>query len=181
MLVAVGQSTDPAADLRRAQDLASKALALDPDYADAHLAQAQILLFQGRVDEAIAESERALALDPATVEAYENLGFDYLNLGQFEKSLEFYDRAIRLSPHDPALVFWYGGETAAHFALKQYAQAIVYAHRALAINSSHNPFAYGDLIAAFALSGHDADARDALQRYLALPTTSLKTVAAWKA
>src|SRR5208282_414437 len=104
----------------------------------------------------------------------------YLNLGQFEKSLEYYDKAIRLSPHDPALVFWYSGEAAGHFALKQYDQAIAWARRALAINSEHNPFAHGDLVSALALTGHEAEAHEALQHYLALPTTSLKTIATWK-
>jgi adenylate cyclase len=179
--VVVGQSADPGADLRRGEELVSRALVLDPNYAYGHQIKAEILLFQGRLEEAIAENERALALDPAMVEAYENLGFDYLNLGQFDKSLEFYDKAIRLSPHDPALVFWYSGKTAAHFALKQYDQAIAWARRALAINSNHNPFAHGDLIAAFALTGREAEAHDALKRYLALPATSLKTIAAWKA
>ena len=37
-------------------------------------------------------------------------------------------------------------------------------------------------MAALALTGHDAEAREALQRYLALPSTGpLKTIAAWKA
>jgi hypothetical protein len=37
-------------------------------------------------------------------------------------------------------------------------------------------------VAALALTGHDAEAREALQRYLALPSTGpLKTIAAWKA
>jgi hypothetical protein len=37
-------------------------------------------------------------------------------------------------------------------------------------------------VAALALTGHDAEAREALQLYLALPSTGpLKTVAAWKA
>ena len=37
-------------------------------------------------------------------------------------------------------------------------------------------------MAALALTGHDAQAREALQRYLALPSTGpLKTIAAWKA
>ena len=37
-------------------------------------------------------------------------------------------------------------------------------------------------MAALALAGHDAEAREALQRYLALPSTGpLKTIAAWKA
>ena len=45
--------------------MASKALALDPNYAGAHNAKAGIVSLQGRHDEAIAENERALALDPA--------------------------------------------------------------------------------------------------------------------
>ncbi len=37
-------------------------------------------------------------------------------------------------------------------------------------------------MAALALTGHDAEAREALRRYLALPSTGpLKTIAAWKA
>ena len=37
------------------------------------------------------------------------------------------------------------------------------------------------LVAALALTGHDAEAREALQRYLALPSTGpLKTIAAFK-
>ena len=38
------------------------------------------------------------------------------------------------------------------------------------------------LVAALALTDHDAEAREALQRYLALPSSGpLKTIAAWKA
>ena len=62
-------------------------------------------LTRARFDEAIAENERALALDPANVERHAGLGWDYSTLGQFEKSLEFFDKAIRLSPRDPALHF----------------------------------------------------------------------------
>ena len=37
------------------------------------------------------------------------------------------------------------------------------------------------LVAALALTDHDAEAREALQRFLALPSTGpLKTLAAWK-
>ena len=38
------------------------------------------------------------------------------------------------------------------------------------------------LVAALALTDHDAKAREALQRYLSLPSTApFKTIAAWKA
>jgi hypothetical protein len=37
-------------------------------------------------------------------------------------------------------------------------------------------------VAALALTGHDAEAREALRRYLALPSVgALKTIAGWKA
>ncbi len=53
--VAVGRSADPKADLKRADELVSQALALDPNYAPAHVLKAFILNIQGRLDEAIAE------------------------------------------------------------------------------------------------------------------------------
>jgi hypothetical protein len=48
--------------------------------------------------------------------------------------------------------------------------------------SIDNPFAHLALAAALALSGHDAEAREALQRYLTRPSSApLRTIAAWKA
>jgi hypothetical protein len=44
-----------------------------------------------------------------------------------------------------------------------------------------NPFGHIHLVAAFASTGHEADAREALQRYLALPSTRIRTIAAFKA
>ena len=107
---------------------------------------------------------------------------DYERLGEFEKSLEYFDKAIRASPHDPELAFWYGGKAWANFGLKRYDQAIELARQAIAINPNYVPGAHMFLVAALALTGHDAEAREALQRYLALPSTGpLKTIAAWKA
>ena len=86
------------------------------------------------------------------------------------------------SPHDPSLRYWYGGKAEANFALKRYDQAIELARRAIAINPDYNPYSHAILVAALALTGQDAEAREALKRYLALPSTgSLKTIAAWKA
>ena len=43
------------------------------------------------------------------------------------------------------------------------------------------PFSHVALVAALALTDHDAEAREALQRYLAPPSTApFKTIAAWK-
>ncbi len=87
-----------------------------------------------------------------------------------------------MSLYDPSLLYWYGGKAWANFGLKKYDQAIDWARRAIAINPNYIPYTHVILVAALALTDHDAEAREALQRYLALPSTgSLKTIAAWKA
>jgi TolB-like protein len=145
-------SADPKADLKRADELNSRALALDPNFAGAHLSKANILNIQGHYDEAIAESQLALALDPAVDYADANLGWDYAELGQFEKALEYQDKAIRLSPRDPYLFGWLENKSRYYFALKQYDQAIDFARQSLAV-SPNFPNAHADLMAALALSG----------------------------
>ena len=174
-------SGDPKGDLERADELESKALALDPDWTWTHMHEGRRPSVPGAHRGSRREQERALALDPSNVNAAADLGFDYASIGQFDKTLEYFDRAILASPHDPSLRYWYGGKAEANFALKRYDQAIELARRAIAINPDYNPYSHAMLVAALALTGHDAEAREALQRYLALPSTGpLKTIAAWK-
>jgi hypothetical protein len=47
----------------------------------------------------------------------------------------------------------------------------------MAINPKNGDLA---LVASLVLTGRESEAREALQRYLALPDTGLKTIAAWK-
>ncbi|MBV8107579.1 MAG: tetratricopeptide repeat protein [Hyphomicrobiales bacterium] len=177
-----GVSGDPKRDLERADELVSKALALDPDWTAIHDLKGVILLIQARFPEAIVEHERALALDPSNSDAARDLGFDYLRFGEFDKSFEYFDKAIWESPHDPSLAHLYGGKASANFGLKRYDQAIDWARRAIAVNPNYIQYVHATLIAALALAGHDAEAREALKRYLALPSTGpLKTIAAFKA
>jgi len=182
MPAALGFSGDPKGDLERADELESKALALDPDYTSTHDMKGSILRHQGRYEEAVAEHERALALDPSNVNAAAQLGMDYGNLGEFDKSLEYLDKAILASPYDPGLAYWYGHKAWDNFGLKRYDQTIEVARRAIAIKPNYNQFSHTILVAALALTDHDAEAREALQRYLALPSTGpLRTITAWKA
>jgi tetratricopeptide (TPR) repeat protein len=182
MPAALGVSGDAKGDLERADELESKALALDPDHAWAHSNKGNILRFQGRANEAIAEGERALALDPSNMEAAAQVGYDYERLGQFDKGIEYFDKALRASPNDPGLRFWYGDKAWSNFGLKRNDQAIELARRAIAINPNYVQYVHATLVAALALTDHGVEAREALQRYLALPSTGpLKTIAAWKA
>ena len=120
-------------------------------------------------------------MDPIHASAYGALGLDYVLVGQFERSLEYTDKAIRLSPRDPDLALWYHQRGLAYFGLGQYDQAIEWARRSVAVNPNLSPFVHMQLIAALALTGHEAEAHEALQRYLALPSVGPKTITALKA
>ena len=165
----LGVSGDPKGDLERADQLESEALALDPDYPWAHVQKGWILQSQGRTEEAVAEFERALALDPSNADAYVRPGRRLLRLGEFDKSLEIFRQGDLGEPARPSLAYWYGSKAQANFGLKRYDQAIELARQAIAINPNDIPYAHVVLVAALALTDHDAEAREALQRYLALP------------
>ena len=99
-----------------------------------------ILRFQGRTEEAVAEHERALALDPSNVYAVASLGFDYVCLGQFDKSLEYFDKAILAEPaRSVARSIGMAARRRANFGLKRYDQAIEWARQAIAVNPNYGP------------------------------------------
>ena len=112
-------SGDPKGDIERADQLFLKALALDPNWTWPHDMKGNILRVQGRAEEAVAEHERALVLDPSNTDAAGELGVDYMLRGEFDKSLEYFDKAIRGSPYDPAQLYWYGGKAEDNFGLKR--------------------------------------------------------------
>jgi adenylate cyclase len=165
-------------DVERADAMVSKALALDPNYADAHAAKAWILWRQRHLDEAIVEDERALALNPTFLDAYVNMGLVYRTLGRFEESLGLFDKAIRQSPNDPDVHVSYAIKAGDHIALKQYDRAFESARRAIAI-SPNFALAHWYLITALIQTGQDSQAHEALRRYLVLPGVPT-TVAALK-
>ena len=173
-----GRGYDP--EDKRADELVSKALALDPNYAPAHLVKAFVLQSQFRLDEAIAEDRRAFDLDPSLVDAYWHTGFVMRRVGEFQTSLELIDKALRLSPRDPFRATWYADKAGSHFALKQYDQAIEWARRAIEISPNNSsPYLY--LIPALALTGQELQAHEALGHYLHLAYSGApRTVAGWK-
>ena len=81
------------------------------------------------------------------------MGEASIALGRFEKGLEFFDKAIRLSPRDPDLSELYGAKVRAYLALKQYDQAIESARRAIAINPSSPSSGYIALSLAYLYTG----------------------------
>ena len=74
MPVLLGRSIDPRADLERAEDLATRAIAVDANNPFSHVAKGTVHRAERRFEDAIAEFERALALDPNLAEAYGGVG-----------------------------------------------------------------------------------------------------------
>jgi tetratricopeptide (TPR) repeat protein len=76
-----------------------RALAIDPQLADAHMWLASALLTQGRTDEAIAESREALRIEPDNGQAHQALARAYwVGKGDFAAAIPVFERAIALNP-----------------------------------------------------------------------------------
>jgi adenylate cyclase len=171
--VVEAQSRDPQAAIRRADELVSRALAIDPNLYAAHWAKAYVLMAQGRTQEAVSEGERSLALSPSFINAYMALCAANNFLGHPDRALELADKAIRLSPRDPDLRVLYHMKGWAFFMKRQDDQAIDWLRRA----EGGSVFTEIILAAALALTGQQAEAVETLKRYLAINGVTSKTIA----
>jgi DNA-binding winged helix-turn-helix (wHTH) protein/tetratricopeptide (TPR) repeat protein len=91
--------------LERAENHCQRAIELDPELAEGHLARAYILWSPARnFDhlEAIAELQKALALQPNVQHAHNRLGTICAHIGRFAESRMFYERGRRLNPQNPS-------------------------------------------------------------------------------
>ncbi len=171
-------SDNPNADLRRADELSARALALDPNNYLTHYARAFFLSY-GRPDEAIEEAERALALNPSFLATYIALASANLSAGHAEKAVQDVETALRLSPRDPLAYAFLRTKGLGLFALGRYDEAAEAYRESLAVNPELRD-GYAMLSASLAMMGRDADAREMLQRYLALPAGAARSIAQYK-
>jgi adenylate cyclase len=179
--VIAAQSSNPAEATKLADELASRALAIDPNYGLAHNAKAWVLLAESRHEEAIVEAQRCLSLNPSDIDAYLVLGIANNFLARPDRSLEVADKAIRLSPRDPHLWGLYEIKGEAYFMMRQDGNAIEWLRREMAIAPRGDPYALVLLVSALALTGQTAEARDALTQYLSNSSTQSKTIAQFRA
>jgi adenylate cyclase len=175
--VFTGAGPDRQADLRRADELASLAIKIDQDSYLAHTAKGDVLLAQGRHQEAIDAYRRALMLNPSTI--IPGLPAAYNFLGEPEQAIAYVDKAMRLSPQDPFSQNLYVAKGQAYGILQDYQQALVWVRRAEAVTPD-NPFNGFARAALLALAGQEADARATMQRYLANPNARVRTFTQWQ-
>jgi tetratricopeptide (TPR) repeat protein len=173
------QSIDRDADIKRSDELATRALAVDPNSYHGHHAKARVLVAQKRADEALIEAERSLRLNPGFIPSYLVLCQANLMLGLPKQAIEHARKVKRLSPPDPYLYVFHTQEGLAHIMLHEDDLAVACLRQAVA-NNPEFPAASGYLAAALALSGKATEARGQLNRYLSLRDAHVRTIAGWR-
>ena len=87
-----------------------KAIELNPNYANAYLFYAGAYLTpMGRHEDAIAEMKKALELDPLSLPLNNVMANTYLWAGDYDKSLQQFQRTIGLDPAFPLVHFFFAG------------------------------------------------------------------------
>ena len=87
-------------NLRQADIASSKALELEPELAESHVARGLAVSLSKRFDEAEQEFETAMRLDPKSFEAAYWFGRARLSQGKYEEAVKLFDRASSLRPED---------------------------------------------------------------------------------
>jgi TolB-like protein/class 3 adenylate cyclase len=174
------QSADREGDLKRAEKDVTTLLAVNPGSPWAHALKVNLLRLGGRPEQAVAEGEQNVALNPGFVQTYYWLCPSYTDAKQPEKAIDCVDKAIRLSPHDPALYGLLMTKAGALETLRRDAEALDWVRRSLALSPA-NPIALRHGIALLEILGRDAEAKEAYRRYSALPGPKVSTIAELRA
>jgi adenylate cyclase len=141
-----------AADLARAGGLVDQALAASPRYALAHLVKGNVLRAQNRWAAAVPEFETALALNRNLVVALNGLGWCKLYAGSIEEVTSLVEQAIRLSPRDPGIGWYYYLIGTVHLLQSHTDEAIVWLEKASSAMPTL-PLPRSRLASAYALRG----------------------------
>ena len=145
-------SRSDSGDLKRAEDLAAKALAGSPRSALAHLAKANVLRAQRRCKEAIPEYETVLAANHNSVSALADNGRCKIYAGPIEEGIAAQEQAIWLSPRDPYTWIWFFRIGEGHLLQSRIDHAILWLEKARNANPAPSWIpAY--LASAYALKG----------------------------
>jgi TolB-like protein/Tfp pilus assembly protein PilF len=158
-------SDDHVADLQLADDVLTKALAINPKSAVAYSERAIVLVVREQFPEALAAQETAIALDRNFAGAYGLLAGIMWFVGHPERSPALIEQAIRLSPRDPQLSFWLLTLGRAQSDLGKTEAAIGNLRKAVAANPSP-AWMRISLAAVYARSGRNAEAREAMAEAL---------------
>ena len=76
----------------------TKALELNPDWAEAYEKRGLLYYYQGNYDKVISDYHTYLDLAPAKAEAYRMLGMGYMKSGKYDSAIYHFSQAIKIDP-----------------------------------------------------------------------------------
>lgn len=141
----------------RAEELGLRALALDPDNAQAHGQLSRLYAVTKRYDRALAAAERALAINPSDADSLASRGNALLWLGRFEEAAAMSEAALQLDPHQPPNIPL--NLALAYFQLGQHGQVVALMQRERARNPEF-VFFHVMLAASYARMGRTTEAAE---------------------
>jgi tetratricopeptide (TPR) repeat protein len=100
----LGQALDRLGEPLEAIKSFDRAIAIDPDFADAHGNRANILVDADLPNEALKSFDRALALNPNSPSDWLNRGALLQDLGRHAEALTSYDKALAIVPQAPNIL-----------------------------------------------------------------------------
>ena len=83
--------------LAEAIEAYTKALSINPNYAEAHNNMGIILQDQGKQEEAIEAYIKALSINPDYTDAHNNMGVTLQDQGKLEEAIEAYTKALSIN------------------------------------------------------------------------------------
>lgn len=117
----------------RAESLIEHVLAVAPRSGYAHFVKGRLLRAQNRWEEAISEFETALAVNPNSVWLLHFLAESKLLTGSIDEVIPLEERAIRLSPREPNIGFWYVEIGTVHLLQSRIDESIAWLEKARSV------------------------------------------------
>ncbi len=136
-----------------------RAIALNPNYANAHAWYAGHLAVRGRFQEAEAEVKRAEELDPLNLFIKIQVGWIYLWEGQFDRAMAQWQKVVEL---DESFSMAHYNLGMGYAAKGKYPEAIAAYRKALSLED--HAYYWGLLGHAHAMAGQEAEARKILAK-----------------
>jgi TolB-like protein len=147
-------------DWRGAEEEQQRAIALNPNYATAHLRYSQYLSFRERFDEALREARRAEDLDPFSVVVRKNTAFVLYWARQYDEAMEQYRKVLEMEPTFPQALREIG---LVYEQKRMFPQAIAVLQKTIRLPGNYlMMMSTADLGHVFAVSGRKREARKIL-------------------
>jgi TolB-like protein/Tfp pilus assembly protein PilF len=164
-LIDLGLAASVDEALSKMLDASEKAVQLDPNDGNSHLALGGAYAYHGKTEQALAEYARAETLSPSDADLLLVIAWSIAGLGQPERAVSLAERSLKLNPHYPD---WYNqGLSVVFFFGEQYDNSAKY--RSLVKEPLAPDYAF--LALAYAYLGRASDARAAAVKVMMLDPT----------